>query len=153
MDPDLENQYNSKEELIYAIGAACAMARAICSMAIVEYYGSYIDKAPRKNTYHTRHEFIEKIITSDKHCHNLLRMNVNYLRSFIHKFKHLGSLKDTIHYRVEEKVTIFLHILTHNQRVCLMKCATYRSDEIVGKYFNQVLDALLAMEDEFINPP
>lgn len=34
-----------------------------------------------------------------------------------------------------------------------MKCATYRSSETVGKYFNQVLDALLAMKDKFIKPP
>lgn len=43
MDPDLENQYDSEEELIYATRVVCAMAGVICAMVAAEYYGSYID--------------------------------------------------------------------------------------------------------------
>lgn len=117
MDPSYENESNSDEELIYAPGAVCAMAGAICAMAAAKYYGDYINKAPYKNSYHTPRTFINEIINSDEHCHNLLRMKVNCFKKFVHEFRRRESLYDTIHCRIEEQVAILLHTLAHNQRV------------------------------------
>lgn len=63
--------------MIIVVGVVCAIAGAITSVVATLYYSNYIDKGPRENTYLTKRKFIKKVVSSDEHCHNLLRMNVN----------------------------------------------------------------------------
>lgn len=84
MEPNIDNQPDLEDELIHA-------AKAICAIAATKYFGSYIDKKPRENNYHTPCPFFKKIIESDEHCYNLLRMNIHYFKRFVHEIRHHRS--------------------------------------------------------------
>ncbi|XP_077249249.1 uncharacterized protein LOC143888709 [Tasmannia lanceolata] len=118
-----------------------------------EYYEQYLVRASYESPYFTHRTIITFVIQSDEHCHNLLWMNVSYFRQFVEIFKRAGTLEDTIHCKVEEQVSIFLHIVAHNPRVRTIRACPRHSRATISTYFNKVLKAILGMQDFFIKPP
>ena len=51
----------------------------------------------------------------------------------------------TIHMSVTEQVFIFLHIIGHNVRFCVMGSRIYRSTETIYRYFKVVLRGVLKL--------
>ncbi|CAL5385091.1 unnamed protein product [Camellia sinensis] len=62
-------------------------------------------------------------------------------------------LRDNPQSKVEEQVAKFLHIIGHNLRNCTIKFFYRRSGETVSRYFHQVLQAIISLEDIFLKQP
>jgi len=59
--------------------------------------------------------------STDTHCVELLRMRRAPFFQLCDLFRSRGLLKDTIHCNIEEQVSMFLHVVGHNQRFTCIK--------------------------------
>ena len=62
-------------------------------------------------------------------------------------------LKDSIHADIEEQVTMFLHVVGHNQRFRVIDMTFRRSVETISWFFQGVLYAVGELRNELIVPP
>ncbi|WVZ60460.1 hypothetical protein U9M48_010477 [Paspalum notatum var. saurae] len=62
-------------------------------------------------------------------------------------------LKDSIHSTIEEQVSMFLHLVGHNQRFRVISLTFRRSIETISRYFQEVLYAVGELRNETILPP
>jgi hypothetical protein len=65
----------------------------------------------------------------------------------------MGLLMDTINNCVEEQVSMFLHVVGHNQRFSVVHHNFRRSRETISRQFKQVLYDIGELRDEMIRPP
>lgn len=107
MDSNHANNYDSKEEIINVVCAVCVIVGAITSVAATVYYSNYIDKGPRENTYITNHKFIKRVVSSDEHCYNLLRMNVICFDQFVDEFRRREAWKTPSTVQLRNKLQFF----------------------------------------------
>lgn len=103
-------------------------------------------------------------LTRKRHMNHILRGGrdycVSYLRMDVGPFMHLASvmrdthlLVDTRHVSVKEQLEIFLHIVGHNTKNRTMRIEFLRSGETISMYFNNVLRAVCALRDDYVQPP
>ena len=71
----------------------------------------------------------------------------------VQTFRSRGLLEDSIHTTVEEQVTMFLHVVGHNQRFRVIHNTFRRSMETISRYFKQVLFAVGELRGEMIRRP
>jgi hypothetical protein len=64
-----------------------------------------------------------------------------------------GMLQDSIHTSVKEQVSMFLHIVGHNQRFRVIHSSFKRYMDTFSRYFKQVLFAVGEHRGEMIKPP
>ena len=65
----------------------------------------------------------------------------------------IGGLKDTKHMLVDEQVAMFLHTLAHHAKNRVTKHHFRRSGEIVSRYFNDVLHAIIRLQVKLFKKP
>lgn len=103
-------------------------------------------------------------LTRWHHMNRILRSGrdycVSYLSMDVGLFMHLSSmmsdkhlLMDTRHVLVEEQLVIFFHIVGHNTKNRIMRIEFVQSGETISWYFNNVLWALCAIRDDFVQAP
>ena len=99
-----------------------------------------LPKAPYVNHAAEREEYINSILHgSERHCVNQIRMKPIAFHHLYHILTEREHVRSTIHMSVMEQVLIFLHIIGHNVRFCVMGSRIYRSTETVHRYFKVVL--------------
>ena len=99
-----------------------------------------LPKAPYVNHAAEREEYINSILHgSERHCVNQIRMKPIAFHHLCHILTEREHVRSTIHMSVMEQVLIFLHIIGHNVRFCVMGSRIYRSTETVHRYFKVVL--------------
>ena len=64
-----------------------------------------------------------------------------------------GSLRDTIHLKLEEQLVMFLHTLGHNLRNRKIAHNFGHLGETVSRYFHKVLMAILTLHRDYFIPP
>jgi len=87
---------------------------------------------------------------TDKNCIRQLRMRKAVFWKLSSRLRDSGLLRDTIHVSVEEQLAMFLHIVDHNLRNCVIALYFKRSGETVSRYFNEVLMALCSLAKDMI---
>lgn len=103
-------------------------------------------------------------LTRWHHMNRILRSGCDYCVSYLSMdvglFMHLSSmmsdkhlLMDTRHVLVEEQLVIFFHIVGHNTKNRIMRIEFVQSGETISWYFNNVLWALCAIRDDFVQAP
>ena len=60
----------------------------------------------------------------------------------VQTFRSMRLLEYSIHTTVEEQVSMFLHVVGHNQRFRVVRITFRRSMETISRYFKQVLYAV-----------
>ncbi|KAL8507904.1 hypothetical protein ACS0TY_018451 [Phlomoides rotata] len=92
------------------------------------------------------------VMVSDEDCKDQLRMD----RAAFHKLcglvKTIGGLKSSRNISVEEKVAMFLTILSHHTKNRCVKFQFKRSDQTVSKHFHHVLNCILRLQYIFLAP-
>lgn len=91
--------------------------------------------------------------STDVECVDMLRMRKAPLFSLCNLFRQRDLLRDTINNTIEEQVSMFLHVVGHNQRFRVIHQSFRRSKETVSRHFHQVLYAIGELRDEMIRPP
>ena len=79
------------------------------------------------------------------YCVNQLRMKPIAFHHLCHILTEGEHVRLIIHMSVTEQVFIFLHIIVHNVRFCVMGSRIYRSTKIVHRYFKVVLRGVLKL--------
>ncbi|KAL8512430.1 hypothetical protein ACS0TY_018779 [Phlomoides rotata] len=92
------------------------------------------------------------VMVSDEDCKDQLRMD----RAAFHKLcglvKTIGGLKSSWNISVEEKVAMFLTILSHHTKNICVKFQFKRSGQTVSKHFHHVLNCILRLQYIFLAP-
>ena len=105
-----------------------------------------LPKAPYVNHAAEIEEYINSVLHgTETHCVNQLRMKPIAFHHLCHILTEGDHIRPTIHMSVTEQVFIFLHIIGHNVRFCVMGSRIYRSTEIVYRYFKVVLRGVLKL--------
>ena len=80
-----------------------------------------LPRAPYVNHAAEREEYINSILHgSERHCVNQIRMKPIAFHHLCHILTEGDHVRSTIHMSVTEQVLIFLHIIGHNVRFCVM---------------------------------
>ena len=99
-----------------------------------------LPRAPYVNHAAKREEYINNVLYgTETHCVNQLRMKPIAFHHLCHILIEGEHVRLTIHMSVTEQVFIFLHIIGHNVRFCVMGSRIYRSTETIYRYFKVVL--------------
>ena len=116
---------------------------------LVAREGSQMGKRIRKGN-----SFCRDIIHSNEvDCHDQIQMSREAFFSLAHILRLKGSLRDTIHLKLEEQLVMFLHTLGHNLRNRKIAHNFGHSGETVSRYFHKVLMAILALHRDYFIPP
>ncbi|KAG8380520.1 hypothetical protein BUALT_Bualt06G0024200 [Buddleja alternifolia] len=90
---------------------------------------------------------------SDATCVDNLRMSRNAFGRLCYILEHVGGLVNTKNVTVSEQVAIFLTVLAHQKKNCIIKHDFKRSGYTISKHFNGVLFALLKLHRLFLVKP
>ena len=105
-----------------------------------------LPRAPYVNHAAEKEEYINSILHgSERYCVNQIRMKPIAFHHLCHILTEGEHVRLTIHMSVKEQVLIFLHIIGHNVRFCVMGSRIYRSTETVHRYFKVVLRGVLKL--------
>ncbi|XP_077228386.1 uncharacterized protein LOC143861336 [Tasmannia lanceolata] len=150
---DVDDDDDDDDDMIAEVASMVVVGATLVLTTVMEEEGLFIERALYENNYQTDRTFVNILMNSDVHCHNLLRMNTECFGRLVDIFKSSGLLTGTIHCTVEEQLAIFLHTISHNQRNRCMIVYCKHSGETISQYFNKVLRAILKLVDCFIKPP
>ena len=101
----------------------------------------------------TGHQYtLELLERSPLQCVEILRMSrESFVRLCCH-FRVYYSLKDSKHVSVEEKMAMFLMMISHNQRYVIIKRRFQHSKQTIHKFFYEVLEKMMLFAKEMIVP-
>jgi hypothetical protein len=95
---------------------------------------------------------LELLNGSDVQCHELMRMSREAYIHICSHFRRRGWLQDSLHISVEEKMAMFLGLISHNQRLRVVKRRFQHSSQTVHVYIHEVLNAMMEFAREMIVP-
>ena len=105
-----------------------------------------LPRTPYVNHAAEREEYINSVLHGiETHCVNQFRMKPIAFHHLCHILTEGEHVRPTIHMSVTEQVFIFLHIIGHNVRFCVMGSRIYRLTETVYRYFEVVLRGVLKL--------
>ncbi|KAL0386031.1 UNVERIFIED_CONTAM: hypothetical protein Sradi_2997400 [Sesamum radiatum] len=80
-------------------------------------------------------------------------MDSNALRSLCYMLEHSGGVKPTKNVSVPKQVAMFLSVIAHHKKNCVVKHDFIRSSRIVRKHFHAVLHAVCKMHTILLAKP
>ncbi|KAL8487192.1 hypothetical protein ACS0TY_023746 [Phlomoides rotata] len=95
----------------------------------------------------------ELVGMSDEACKDMLRMDRTAFSRLCILLQDLGGLRNSKYVNVQEKVAIFLSILTHHTKNRSIKFQFKRSGQTVSKHFHSVLQSVLKLHSIFLVQP
>ncbi|KAL0312448.1 UNVERIFIED_CONTAM: hypothetical protein Sradi_5644100 [Sesamum radiatum] len=90
---------------------------------------------------------------SDETCLRNLRMDRNAFGRLCYMLEHSGGVKPTKNVSVPEQVAMFLSVLAHHKKNCVVKHDFIRSGRTVSKHFHAVLHAVCEMHTVLLAKP
>ena len=111
-------------------------------------------RAPYVNHAAEREHYINSILhESERHCVSQIRMKPIAFHLLCDILTQGEHIRLTVHMSVREQVLIFLHIIGHNVRFCIIGSRFHRSTKIVHRYFRVVLRRILKLYRALIRLP
>ncbi|KAA0026210.1 putative nuclease HARBI1 [Cucumis melo var. makuwa] len=80
-------------------------------------------------------------------------MDMRTFAILYHLLKTVTSLSSTEIVDVKEMVAMFLHILVHDVKNCVIQREFIRSGETISRHFNLILLVVVRLHDELIKKP
>ena len=96
-----------------------------------------------------REEIMHNLRTSGK-CRQLIRMSENAFKTLCQKLQSDAGLRPTQRMTFEEQVARFLHIVGNDLRNRFASWCYRRSGSATSRHFHRVLDAIISLEDQYI---
>ncbi|KAL0423276.1 UNVERIFIED_CONTAM: hypothetical protein Sradi_0862400 [Sesamum radiatum] len=90
------------------------------------------------------------VSVSDASCLCNLRMDRNAFGWLCYLLEHSGGLSSTKHVTVAEQVAMFLSVIAHHKKNCVVKHDFLRSGRTVSKHFHVVLNTVYKMSHVFL---
>ncbi|KAI3889020.1 hypothetical protein MKX03_012453 [Papaver bracteatum] len=88
----------------------------------------------------------------DVRCQNSFRMEKHVFLLLCELLQEKQLLRHNKGVRVEEKVAIFMLAIGHNERNRILQERFQHSGETISRHFNAVLDAIVQLVDDFLQP-
>ena len=89
---------------------------------------------------------------SNTQCQNMMRLSRVAYIELCNLFKQRGWVQASRYSTVEEKMAIFLHVISHNDRFIKVKNRFQHSTQTLHKYFHEVLNGMMEFAKEIIVP-
>ncbi|KAL0385468.1 UNVERIFIED_CONTAM: hypothetical protein Sradi_2941100 [Sesamum radiatum] len=93
------------------------------------------------------------VSSSDDTCLQNLRMDRNAFGRLCYLLENSAGLRPTKNVSVAEQVAMFLCVLSHHKKNCIVKHDFIRSDRTVSKHFHNVLHAVCMMHKVLLAKP
>ncbi|XLR24809.1 hypothetical protein S83_052709, partial [Arachis hypogaea] len=91
--------------------------------------------------------------TEDETCIENTRMDRCAFHALCNMLKRVGRLEPSRNMGVEEMVAMFLRIIAHDVKIRVIKRQFVRSEEIISRWFNDVLLAILRCHNLLLKKP
>ncbi|KAL2242184.1 UNVERIFIED_CONTAM: hypothetical protein Sindi_0336400 [Sesamum indicum] len=85
------------------------------------------------------------VSVSDELCLRNLRMDRNAFGRLCYLLQHAGGVSESRAYTVPEQVAIFLSVVAHHKKICVVKHDFLRSGRTIHKHFHRVLRAVIKL--------
>lgn len=95
---------------------------------------------------------IELLTGNDTQCEDLMRMPRDTFSSLCSYFRQKGWLRNSRQINVEEKLAMFLNVISHGKCLRVIKRRFQHSTQTVHYYFHEVLGAMIEFSKEMIVP-
>lgn len=95
---------------------------------------------------------LELLEGSNTQCQEMMRLSRIAFVQLCNLFKQRGWLEDSRYSTAEEKMAIFLHVISHNDRFIKVKRRFQHSTQTIHKYFHEVLNGMMEFAKEIIVP-
>ena len=113
-----------------------------------------LPRQPYVNRDVDRENYLNSVLyCGNTHCLNQIRMRPAPFLKLCEVLEERKLLINAVHVSVREQVLMFLHILGHNVRFRAVGGRFFRSTWTVHNYFHMVLEAILKLYPDFVNPP
>ena len=93
------------------------------------------------------------LLVNTERCRDIIRMSPAAFITLCDKLRATNIVKDSVKATLEEKVAKFLHIIGHNVRNRTVSFFFLRSGATISRHFHNVLNGILALEEELIVQP
>ena len=114
----------------------------------------WLPRAPYVNHATERKHYINSILHGrERLCVSEIRMKPIVFHQLCHILSEVEHVRPTIHMFVMEQVLIFLHIIGHNVRFCVIGNRFHRLIETIHRYFKVVLKGVLKLYRALIRLP
>lgn len=90
---------------------------------------------------------------TDSDCLNNLRMDRNAFGRLCRLLRDVGGVSDGRYVTVEEQLAIFLGILAHHKKNCVVKFNFWRSGQTISHYIHVILHAIIKCHRLFLVKP
>ncbi|KAL0367477.1 UNVERIFIED_CONTAM: hypothetical protein Sradi_3637800 [Sesamum radiatum] len=77
-------------------------------------------------------------------------MDCNTFGSLCYLLEHAGGLSSIKHLSVPKQVAIFLSVVSHHKKNCVVKYDFIRSNRTISRYFHSVLNTILKLHTMFL---
>ncbi|KAI8550264.1 hypothetical protein RHMOL_Rhmol06G0091200 [Rhododendron molle] len=109
--------------------------------------------SPNPNFYQTQVDNLNRLVRgNESDCYDLLRVNRHTFMRLCFLVRGVG-LGDPCYVCLEERVAIFLWIISHHTKQRRTKYEFWRSGEKVSRHFNAVLQAILRLYNMLLEKP
>ncbi|KAL8467612.1 hypothetical protein ACS0TY_031018 [Phlomoides rotata] len=116
-------------------------------VGVVQPYGM-LSRIPAQVTHMNR-----LVNISELDCISNLRMDRNSFAHLCQLMRDIGGLVDHRYVGVEEQVSMFLSLLAHHKKNCILKFNFLRSGQTISHYIHIVLKAVLKLHTIFLVTP
>ena len=143
------------------IGATAALLGATSAFLRNHNYGGteseigvpQIACQPYVNRDVDRENYLNSVLyCGNTHCLNQIRMRPAPFLKLCEVLEERKLLINAVHVSVREQVLMFLHILGHNVRFRAVGGRFFRSTWTIHNYFHMVLEAILKLYPDSVNP-
>ncbi|KAI3882808.1 hypothetical protein MKX03_020808, partial [Papaver bracteatum] len=137
---------DDEEELIVVIVAATTSLLAC-------YYQYFVEKIIFHDSMLSGSSHVDEVLNGhDARCQDSFRMEKHVFLRLCDMLKEKELLRHSNGVRVEEKVTIFMLVVGHNERNRILQERFQHSGETISRHFNAMLDAIVSLADDFLLP-
>ncbi|XP_026396375.1 uncharacterized protein LOC113291008 [Papaver somniferum] len=137
---------DDEEDLVVVVTAATTTLIAV-------YYQYFLEKTICHDSILSGAAHVDEVLNGhDARCQDSFRMEKHVFLRLCDMLKEKELLRHSNGVRVEEKVAIFMLAVGHNERNRILQERFQHSGETISRHFNAVLDAIVALADDFLVP-
>ncbi|XP_026399632.1 putative nuclease HARBI1 [Papaver somniferum] len=132
--------------------AIIAVTAATTSL-IACYYQYFVEKTICYDSILSGSAHVDEVLNGhDARCQKNFRMEKHVFLLLCELLQEKQLLRHSKGVRVEEKVAIFMLVVGHNERNRVLQERFQHSGETISRHFNAVLDAIVQLADDFLQP-
>ncbi|XP_028090673.1 uncharacterized protein LOC114290865 [Camellia sinensis] len=158
---DFDDESNDVLQLYVVLQVVMQELFALCivSFVVIEVILKYLCKYPHNlirgpNRLQEQMDHINRLVKeSDITCIEQLCMDRCSFMTLCNMIHTIGGLRPSKHVTLEENMAFFLFILAQHLKIRNVKYTCYKSGQIVSRYVNDVLKAMLRLQANLLSTP